>query len=57
MEYKKTEIAGVFIIEPRVFSDARGYFMESWKEAELHQKNHFCEILRLFLFVFLRKMY
>ena len=37
MEYKKTEIAGVFIIEPRVFSDARGYFMESWKEAEFNE--------------------
>jgi dTDP-4-dehydrorhamnose 3,5-epimerase len=34
MEYKETEIKGVFIIEPKVFSDARGYFMESWKQAE-----------------------
>ena len=37
MEYIKTEIAGVFIIEPRVFSDARGYFMEAWKEAEFNE--------------------
>ena len=37
MEYIKTEIAGVFILEPRVFSDARGYFMEAWKEAEFNQ--------------------
>ena len=37
MEYLKTEIDGVFIIEPRVFSDARGYFMEAWKEEEFNQ--------------------
>jgi dTDP-4-dehydrorhamnose 3,5-epimerase len=34
MEYKETNIKGVFIIEPKVFSDARGYFMEAWKKAE-----------------------
>lgn len=34
MEYRETEIPGVFIIEPRVFTDARGYFFEAWKEAE-----------------------
>ena len=37
MEYIKTEIAGVFIIAPRVFNDARGYFMEAWKEAEFNE--------------------
>ena len=37
MEYIETEIAGDFIIEPRVFSDARGYFMEAWKEEEFNQ--------------------
>ena len=34
MEYKETEIKGVFIIEPKVFNDARGYFMEAWKKKE-----------------------
>jgi dTDP-4-dehydrorhamnose 3,5-epimerase len=34
MEYKETEIKGVFIIEPKVFNDARGYFMEAWKKEE-----------------------
>ena len=34
MEYKETEIEGVYVIEPRVFNDARGYFMEAWKEDE-----------------------
>lgn len=32
MEYKKTEIEGVYVIEPRVFNDARGYFFEAWKK-------------------------
>lgn len=34
MEYKETEIKGVWIIEPKVFNDARGYFMEAWKKEE-----------------------
>lgn len=37
MEYKETEIKGVFVIEPRVFNDARGYFMEAWKQAEFNE--------------------
>ena len=38
MEYKQTDIKGVFIIEPRVFQDARGYFFEAWKNEEFQQK-------------------
>ena len=30
MEYKETEIKGVWIIEPNVFDDSRGYFFEAW---------------------------
>ena len=37
MKYTETEIKGVYIIEPNVFNDARGYFMESWKRAEFEQ--------------------
>ena len=37
MTYKETEISGVWIIEPKVFKDARGYFMETWKQAEFEQ--------------------
>lgn len=37
MEYKETAIKGVYIIEPRVFSDARGYFFEAWKQAEFEE--------------------
>ena len=37
MEYIKTEIEGVFVIEPKVFNDTRGYFMEAWKQAEFNE--------------------
>ena len=37
MEYKETAIKGVFVIEPKVFQDARGYFMEAWKQAEFEE--------------------
>jgi dTDP-4-dehydrorhamnose 3,5-epimerase len=30
----ETHIPGVFIIEPKVFGDARGYFMESWSQRD-----------------------
>ena len=34
MEYKETAVKGVYILEPRVFNDARGYFFEAWKKDE-----------------------
>ena len=34
MDIIKSEIEGVFIIEPKVFGDARGYFMESWSQRD-----------------------
>lgn len=34
MEYIKTTIADVWICEPRVFPDARGYFMETWRQSD-----------------------
>jgi dTDP-4-dehydrorhamnose 3,5-epimerase len=37
MEYVKTKIAGLWIIEPKVFTDARGYFMETFKKEEFEQ--------------------
>jgi len=33
----KTEIEGVYVLEPRVFRDARGYFFESWRQADFDQ--------------------
>ena len=37
MEYKQTAIEGVWVIEPRVFADQRGYFFEAWKQADFDQ--------------------
>ena len=34
MNYIQTEIEGVWLIEPKVFLDERGYFMESFKKEE-----------------------
>lgn len=34
MEYIKTAIERVYVIEPKVFEDARGYFFEAWKQGE-----------------------
>ena len=33
MNIIETAISGLLIIEPRVFGDARGFFMETWNEA------------------------
>ena len=38
MEVIKTEIEGVFIIEPKVFGDDRGYFFESYSAREFKEK-------------------
>lgn len=34
MNYNETFIKGVFVIEPKVFNDSRGYFFEAWKKQE-----------------------
>lgn len=34
MIYNETFIKGVFVIEPKVFNDSRGYFFEAWKKQE-----------------------
>ena len=37
MEYIATELQGVFIIEPKVINDDRGYFFEAWKKEEFEK--------------------
>ena len=37
MEFLKTNIDGVYIIEPKVFGDNRGYFMETYNEKEFQK--------------------
>ena len=38
MEVIKTKINGVYIIEPRIFEDSRGYFFESFSQREFDEK-------------------
>lgn len=38
MEVIKTQLDGVVIIEPKIFSDARGYFFESFSQREFEEK-------------------
>ena len=35
--FTQTEIEGVYIVEPKVFGDARGYFMETYCETDFKQ--------------------
>lgn len=35
--FNKTEIDGVYVIEPKVFGDNRGYFMETYKETDFRE--------------------
>lgn len=37
MQFTETTLLGVFIIEPKVLADARGYFMESYKQTEFEK--------------------
>lgn len=36
MQYIATAIPDVWILEPKVFEDARGYFMETWREEDFN---------------------
>lgn len=54
MKVTPTELSGVFVLEPRVYSDLRGCFYESWNarvfaaatgiSAEFVQDNHACSV-------------
>ena len=37
MNFIETEIKGVWVVEPKRFGDARGYFMESFKLEEFRK--------------------
>lgn len=37
MNYIETSVKDVWVIEPKVFDDARGYFMETFKQAEFNE--------------------
>ena len=46
MTVTETEIKGLFIIEPRVFEDSRGYFFESYNKKELEKSGVDIEFLQ-----------
>ena len=37
MKSTETKLKGVYILEPQVFGDARGWFMESWSQQKLEE--------------------
>ena len=37
MNVTETHLKGVFILEPAVFGDARGWFMESWSKKKMEE--------------------
>ena len=37
MKFTPTHIQGVFVIEPKVFKDSRGYFFESYSKREFEE--------------------
>jgi len=37
MKFLKTPIAGVLLVEPRVFGDARGFFLETWQAEKFRE--------------------
>ena len=46
MNFIKTPIEGVIIVEPRVFNDPRGYFFESYNEKEFKANGIDCDFVQ-----------
>ena len=46
MDVIKTNINGVYIIEPRIFEDSRGYFFESYNDLEFVNKVGFVDFVQ-----------
>jgi dTDP-4-dehydrorhamnose 3,5-epimerase len=44
--FTKTGIEGVFVIEPKVFGDERGYFMETYNKADFENAGIKCEFVQ-----------
>lgn len=44
--FTKTAIEGVVLIEPRVFGDERGYFMETYNKADFIEAGISCEFIQ-----------
>lgn len=46
MKVIKTEVLDVYIIEPDVFGDKRGYFMESWSKQKMEDAGLFYDFVQ-----------
>ena len=46
MNVIKTDVLDVYIIEPDVFGDKRGYFFESWSKKKMEEVFGNCEIVK-----------
>lgn len=46
MKITKTKLDGVLIIEPEVFGDSRGFFMESWNKKKMEEIGLFYDFVQ-----------
>ena len=46
MTFTKTAIDGVYIVEPAVFGDHRGFFMESWSKSTFERAGLFYDFVQ-----------
>ena len=46
MNFTKTDIEGLIIVEPKVFEDERGYFFESYNEKEFVENGIDCKFVQ-----------
>lgn len=46
MKIESTKLGGVYIIEPAVFGDHRGFFMESWSKRQMEEAGLFYDFIQ-----------
>ncbi len=46
MNIVRCELPGLLIVEPKVFGDARGFFMESWNRQRYEEAGILCEFVQ-----------
>ena len=46
MNFIRTEIEGVWVVEPKVFGDHRGFFMESWSKRSFEEAGLFYDFVQ-----------
>ena len=46
MQVTETKLKGVYIIEPQVFGDHRGWFMESWSQKKFEEAKIHCAFVQ-----------